>query len=95
VNCMRKYVQSLCNDYLYIYGLFDVTISSSHYLALNGRMIHEWWTGKDVEGNGHGSNLRYYAGICLEGARKKVGVKIVSVLVDNLTAHHPNISQRC
>jgi hypothetical protein len=28
----------------------------SYYIAVNGKMIHERWNGKDLEGHGHGLN---------------------------------------
>lgn len=44
--------------YLFIYCLFSETVSCSDYVALNDRMINEWWGGKDVKGSGCGLILR-------------------------------------
>jgi hypothetical protein len=33
-----------------LYGLLNDSVSSSHYIASNDRMISEWWIGRDMEG---------------------------------------------
>jgi hypothetical protein len=34
----------------FFYNTFNIT----HYVALNDRIVTEWWIGKDFEGNSHG-----------------------------------------
>jgi hypothetical protein len=51
---------------LFIYGLFNDTVSSSDFIASNGKMINKL-VGIRKEAS---PNLRYYYGICLEGLRK-------------------------
>jgi hypothetical protein len=41
------------NLHLLICGLFNNVISSSDYVASNGRAISEYWNGKNVEGSCH------------------------------------------
>jgi len=31
-----------------------ITVSDYVYIKSTGRMVNEWWIGKDVEGRGHG-----------------------------------------
>jgi hypothetical protein len=39
---------------VFIFSLFNDTLSNSEYTASNERMISEWWIAKNVEGSGRG-----------------------------------------
>jgi hypothetical protein len=56
--------------YLFIYRLFFNDFSVTDYFAWNERVISEWWTGKDLGGNGRSLILRYYPRIRLEELRE-------------------------
>jgi hypothetical protein len=56
-------------SYLFMVYLAN-DLSSSDYIVSDGRMINEQWTGKVLEGNGHGLFQRYYPDIHLEALRK-------------------------
>jgi hypothetical protein len=70
--CVNKHLKAeeFSVTYLFICGLFNKAVSSLDCIASNGRVINEWWIGKDVERSGRGLILRYYPEICLERLRK-------------------------
>jgi hypothetical protein len=41
-------------QFLCLCVLFNDTVSSSDYIALNDNVINEQWIWKDMEGSGHG-----------------------------------------
>jgi hypothetical protein len=44
----------LCVLDIFIFGLFNDALSSSHYIDSNDMTIDEWWMGEIVEGSGRG-----------------------------------------
>jgi hypothetical protein len=46
--------ENVLHPLFFIYDLFNDAFSSSDYIASNGKMINEWWIGKNTEGIGPG-----------------------------------------
>ena len=53
---------------LFVFYFCNNSLNHLGYVALNGSIISEWWTGKDAEGRVMGSS-RYEPGIYLVGLR--------------------------
>jgi hypothetical protein len=51
-NRLLKVLSDLWSQ-LFSYALFNDAVASCDYIASNGKMINEWWIGKNVEGSGH------------------------------------------
>jgi hypothetical protein len=60
-------------------------------------MICEWWTGKDLEGRGHGVILTYYPGIRLKGLKKQreKSLRVAGLRAVIWTRNLPNTKQEC
>jgi hypothetical protein len=56
--------------YIYIYNLLSDAVSSLNNMALDGRMINEWWTAKDERESGRNvveGNNQIFALMAWEG----------------------------
>jgi hypothetical protein len=70
---MLRYWDILGRDWRLILSwcYFALRRCQLNYIASNGRMIHKWWTGKDLKGSCHGL-MGYCHWICLDELRKIV-----------------------
>jgi hypothetical protein len=63
--------------YYFISGLFNDTVSSSDYIALNDIMIREKLIENYEKGSGHGLILGHNPSIWLEGLRKTMNTSVI------------------
>jgi hypothetical protein len=73
VSYQRKVSDWFFTELVYLYGLFNDAVSSTYYVKLNGRIIHEQWIGKETV-VGYFKKLGIATGYGLDG--RGVGVQV-------------------